>query len=229
GYDRDCRQVKGVSDGGEGTDKDKSSASWTLEISDYCQPRLYVENSTFVFYKNGLPFMARPGEVQDTLSQLRGQDERLKRMNLSPAECDLPVPSGLYRSPETYYPVQYSFPLTYGIGEEGLREPATDKRHAQAQQLKGYLMFFEQLLANYFTQLANVRNMFLLDETQLHSYFPRNLRDDALIRGVAGLLKPELDDVRLQQLCESEAERLDRRNRFLDHLMARFAESFSDY
>lgn len=228
-YDRDGREVKGVSDIGQGIDKNKSSALWTLEISPQCQPKLYVENSKFIFYKNDLPFIARSNEVQDTLNQLRGQDERLKRMELIPSERDLPVPVGQYRWTEKYYPVQYSFPLTYGIGDEGLRKPATEKRQAQARQLKGYLMFFEQLLANYLAQLANARNLFSLDETQLHTYFASNLRDDGLIRGVEELLKPELDDAKLQQLVESEAERLDRRNRFLDQLIARFAESFSEY
>lgn len=228
-YDQNGQEVKGVADIGPGLDKDKISAAWTLEISDRCQPRLYVDNSRFIFYKNDLPFIARPSEVQDTLSLLRGQDERLKIRNLTTEELDLPVPAGEFRSPKDYYPVQYSFPLTYGIGYEGVKEPATEKRRAQARQLKAYLLFFEQLLANYLAQLANVRNLFSLDDTQLHTYFFQNLRDETLIRGVTELLKPELDDVQLQQLAESEPERLDRRNRFLDHLMARFAESFSDY
>lgn len=228
-YDQDGREVRGVADRSQDTGKDKLSAAWTLAISDRCQPRLYVESSKFIFYKNGLPFIARPAEVQDTLSQLRGQNERLKIKNLSPEELDLPVPEGEYRYPGDYYPVQYSLPLTYGTGFQGVREPASEKRRAQARQLKAYLLFFEQLLANYLAQLANVRNLFSLDDRLRNTYFFQNLRGEALIRGAEDLLKPTLDEAELQQLVESEPERLARRNRFLDHLMGRFAESFSEY
>ncbi|WP_262965039.1 hypothetical protein [Methylobacter psychrophilus] len=226
-YDQNGQAVTGVAD--ISNTKEKTSAAWTLEISDRCQPRLYVDNSKFIFYKNDLPFIPRPSEVQDTLNQLRGQDERLKIRNLTPEELDLPVPVGSYRSLTDYYPVQYTFPLNYGIGFEGLREPSSKKRHAQAKQLKGYLLFFEQLLINTLAQIANVKNLFSLDESQLHTYFFSTLRDEALIKGVTELLSSELNTGRLQQLVESEPEQLDRRNRFLDHLMARFAESFSDY
>jgi hypothetical protein len=228
-YGKDGIAESGAADGASKVNKDKISAEWTLEISDRCQPRLYVDNSNFIFYKNGLPFTPRSGEVQDTLSQLRGQEERLKLRNLSDAENDLPVPEGTYRNPGDYSPVQYLFPLTYGIGTEGLREPATEMRRAQARQLKAYLMVFEQLLANAFSQLANVRNLFSLDKSELQSYFVRDLRDDALIRGVTGLLDPSLTENRLKALAESKPEIYERRNRFLDHLLARFGEQFTEY
>lgn len=228
-YDQDGQPVKGFADVRKGSDPEKISAAWTLELSDRCLPRLYVDNSRLLFFKNDLPFIPRASEVQDTLSQLRGEDERLKIRNLRPDELDLPVPKGEFRSPEDYFPVQYSFPLTYGVGFDGVREPATEKRRAQAKQLKGFLLFFEQLLANYLAQLANVRKLFSLDETVEQTYFTRDLREDSVIRGVMDLLKPELDTLKLRALAETKPEFLDRRNRFLDHLMARFAESFTDY
>lgn len=228
-YDKDGLAERGVADGGQGMNREKISAEWTLDIAEQCQPRLYVDNSHFIFYKNGLPFAPRSSEVQDTLSQLRGQKERLKLRNLLDAEKDLPVPEGTYRKPDDYSPVQYLFPLAYGIGPEGVREPATELRRAQARQLKAYLMVFEQLLANAFSQLANVRNLFSLDETLDQSYFVRDLRDDELIKGVTELLAPSLTETGLQTLAETRGEMLERRNRFLDHLMARFGEQFTEY
>lgn len=225
-YDAFGQAVPGVADGGV---KDRISAAWTLEISPRYRPKLYVDNSRFIFIKNGLPFTAHPSEVQDTLNELRGRDERMKIKNPSGGELDLPVPEGVRRAPAHYYPVQYSLPLTYGTGAEGVRLPASDKRRAQAKQLKGYLMVFEQLLANAFAQISNTGNLFAVDKDQLQTYFFDNLRDDNLIRGVEEILKPSLDDSRLQQLSETEPERIDRRNRVLDHLLARFAESFADY
>lgn len=228
-YDRDGIAETGAADGGKGSNRNKISAEWTLEISDNCQPRLYVDNSNFIFYKNGLPFAPRSSEVQDTLNQLRGEKESLKFRNLSDTELDLPVPTGTCRKPDDCSPVQYLLPLAYGTGPEGLREPATDQRRAQARQLKAYLMVFEQLLANAFSQLANVRNLFTLDESMLQSYFVKDLRNETLIRGVTDLLKPSLTETGLKALVESESEMLERRNRFLDHLMARFGEHFTEY
>jgi hypothetical protein len=226
-YDQNGMAVCGVSDLEAGTNKKKISADWMLEISDRCQPRLSIDNSTFRFYKSGLPFTPKSDEVQDTLSQLRGQEERLKIMNLG--VLDLPVPLGRYRSPEEFSPVQYSFPLSYGTGSYGVRESATEMRRAQARQMKAFLMVFEQFLANALAQLANVKKLFTLDDQQLHTYFVRDLRNDEIIRDVTALLTAELDAERLQQMAETDAVKLDRRNRFLDHVMARFGEQFNDY
>ncbi|MBI1227584.1 MAG: hypothetical protein GC192_20290 [Bacteroidetes bacterium] len=225
-YDDLGKQVTGVADVERGN-PNQLSARWTLEISDRCQPRLYVENSKFLFIKNGLPFLAREEEVHHTLQQLRGESERLKIKNIQTE--DLPVPLGKYRDPESYFPVQYSFPMTYGIGYEGLRDGAPALRQAQAKQLKAFLLFFEQLLANQLAQVANTKSHFSLDPTVERTYFTKNLRSESFIRGSEELIDAALDDARLQQLAESEPEYLDRRNRFLDHMLSRFAEDFTDF
>lgn len=225
-YDDLGRPVRGVADLERGN-PNQLSARWTLEISDRCQPRLYVENSKFLFIKNGLPFIAREEEVHHTLQQLRGESERLK-ITQHPAE-DLAVPLGRYRNPGQYHPVQYSFPMTYGVGREGIRKDAPAERHAQAKQLKAFLLFFEQLLANQLEQVANVKQLFSLDPAVKRTYFAKKLRKNDLIQGSEELIAASLDKVRLKQLQESVPEYLDRRNRFLDHLLARFAEDFTDY
>ena len=48
------------------------------------------------------------------------------------------------------------------------------------------------------------------------------------IRGVDEIYNG-LNGTTLQQLVEEETVFLDRRNRFLDHMLARFAEQFTDY
>lgn len=225
-YDDLGKPVRGVADVGRGN-PNQLSARWTLDISSNCQPRLYVENSKFLFVKNGLPFIAREEEVHHTLQQLRGESERLK-IKQNKAE-DLEVPTGNFREPESYYPVQYSFPLTYGVGFEGLPAGVSPARKAKAKQLKAFLLFFEQLLGNHLSQVANVKRLFSLDETLDRTYFTKNLRSEDLLKGSTELIDASLDDARLQTLAESEPEYLDRRNRFLDHLLSRFAEDFTDY
>jgi hypothetical protein len=88
------------------------------------------------------------------------------------------------------------FPLTYGIGAAGLPQSAAPARRALAKQLKAYLMFYDQLLANQFAQLANVGKLFSCrDETPdtndadgaddsyhaYHSYFSQVIPDDGVL------------------------------------------------
>ncbi|MDN3514413.1 MAG: hypothetical protein NG747_08440 [Candidatus Brocadia sp.] len=201
-----------------------ASASWLLDISDQHQPRLYLNGSRFLFYKNGLPFRPRMDEARDTLIQLRGEAERPK---VKSAPNDLLVPAGKYRNPDDYFPVQYSFPLTYGIGPDGLPLHASDERKAQAKQLKAYLMVFEHLLGNALAQLAHTADLFSLDNTVKRTYFVKEFRE-ALIKGFDEI-KNGLDKDAVEAIAETSQEFQERRNRFLDHIMARFGEQFGEY
>lgn len=136
-----------------------------------------------------------------------------------------------------YYSAQHQFPNVYGLGEKGLPPGSDTQRRAQAKQLKAYLLFFDQLLANQFAQLAHVGDLLGFDEKVPQTYFSHFIDDPRL----------GLDEVWKQQNAKERAEWLDRiaenpaangdassidwsrKNRFLDHLLARFAEHFTDY
>ncbi len=76
---------------------------------------------------------------------------------------DTSVPTGRYREDlEEYYSIQNDFPVVYGIGEDGLPDRSTVQRKTQALQLKGYLLFYDQMLANYTSQLSHIRSLFSL-------------------------------------------------------------------
>lgn len=200
------------------------SQSWSMKVSQNHQPRLYFEASKVLVYKNGLPFLPDMNELLDTLQVIRGKHLQPK---FSVLENDLPVPHGQYYDLQAWYPVQYSLPFTYGVGYHGLPDSAGKLRKAQARQLKAYLLFFEQLLVNYLAQLAHIQELFAVDETVKQTYFSRFIETDE----IAGLndLYNGLTPGILQQLTENEDTFINRRNRFLDHLLARFAETFNDY
>lgn len=229
-YDAEGNVIRGAADPTWSKEKkltfdtNRSSASWLLYISKRHQPRFYLNASRFLFYKNGLPFLPRMDEARDTLTQLRGETERPKIKN---APMDLSVPAGKHRSPEDYYPVQYSFPLTYGIGPDGLPSNASDKRRAQAKQLKAYLMVFEQLLGNAFAQIAHAADLFSLDPNVGRTYFVREF-SKTIIQGYDEMING-IDKSTLEAMTETLPEFLERRNRFLDHIMARFGEQFDEY
>ena len=228
-YDAEGNVIKGAADPTWSNDKpvfdaNQASASWLLFISDVHQPRLYHNLSRFLFYKNGLPFLPRMDEARDALTQLHGEAERPK---IKGTANDLPVPLGTFRNPQDYSPVQYSFPMAYGIGPAGLPSHASLARRAQAKQLKAYLLVFEQLLSNAFAQIARSGDLFSLDPTLRRTYFVQAF-SEAVLKGYSELVSGLTNDV-LEDLTETEPEYLERRNRFLDHIMARFGEQFGEY
>lgn len=206
-------------------DPNKISASWLLFISSRHQPRLYLNLSRFLFFKNGLPFLPRMDEATDTLNQLRGAAQQPKNYN---ARNDLDIPKGTYSNPEDYFPVQYSLPLAYGVGPEGLPTTADAARRAKAKQLKAYLMVFEQLLGNDLAQLAHTADLFSFAPSVQHTYFARLFKNDTIV-GLDKIATGDMTEITLQGLLETNSEFLERRNRFLDHLLARFGEDFNEY
>lgn len=70
------------------------------------------------------------------------------------------VPSGTYRDVGSYYSVQNTFPSIYAAGNNSVETNAPNKRIAQSRQLRGYLTLFDQVLANEFSQLANIDKLF---------------------------------------------------------------------
>jgi hypothetical protein len=207
-------------------DDGKTSAAWLLSIRARHHPRLYLNQSRFLFYKGGLPLKPRMDEATDTLNRLRGDAERPKAPG---APRDLPVPPGSYRHPDAYFPVQYSFPLAYGIGPEGLPLNARPSRVAQARNLKAYLLVFEQLLGNMLAQLAHTADLFSLDPGVTQTYFVKAF-DPSIIKDLGDIADTAaLTPSAIAALLETPAQAHVRRNLFLDHLLARFGEQFSEY
>ena len=211
------------------TGKRGNPEPWVYKVPSNHQPRLYLEASKWLVFKNGLPFLPDNLELSDSLQVLRG-------INAQPHytidENNLPVPRGTYYPLKDYQPLQHSFPQTYGIGEAGLPPQVSEMRKAQAKQMKAYLMFFEQILVNYLSGLSRVKDLFSLDTSVKQTYFSTLLtaNDVANIAPIyAEVNDMALDQAKLDGLVETPAIFTDRRNRFLNHLMGRFAEQFTDY
>jgi len=208
---------------------------WCIDVAQCHKPVLSTTASKITFYKNQFPYLADPKQTGEILEWLESSQARDK---LSGEAEDLPVQKGEYFPLDGYSSVEYLFPVTYGIGKAGLPSAATDDRKAQARQLKAYLLFFDQLLADFMSQLKNAPALFSTDNIA-QTYFAQYIDDIPDIGNIykGNLLQTILADQvstpaspgGWQALYESTETFTDRRNRFLDHLMARFAESFSDY
>ncbi|AKG21577.1 hypothetical protein [Calothrix sp. 336/3] len=204
----------------------QSQSPWHLKLTKGYSPVLGIEQSKITLFKGVLPISPDGNEVKRRYYEQQAAHIKVLRQD---NELDLSVPQGSYYDLADHYSIQHDFPLTYGIGEDGLPETAKELRKAQARQLKGYLVFFDQLLANYLAQLAHVRDLFSweVDESRnqdkSYSYFIQELDfpDQKAIFGEGGKY--------LEAIQEKPEMYRDRRNRFLDHLLGRFAESFADY
>src|SRR5262249_34006412 len=116
----------------------------------------------------------------------------------------LQIPSGNYRGIEDYFSIQHQFPAIYGLTDsasgsdllEGLRPTVRSDalRQARVRQLKAYLLFFEQPLADYLAQLSPVAHLFSLDEELNQSYFYQPLACDP----ARPSQPPRISDVLLQ-------------------------------
>lgn len=200
-----------------------SNEKWILPVSSGKAPVFNLEKSRFIVYKNEVPYFADKDEVKYRVRQLKARDFQRP---LLPHELLLKLPLGKEVDLKTYPTVQNHFPLNYGIGQEGLPLSASDQRKGEALQLKAFILILEQFMANYLAQLQQTANFFSPADID-HSYFsqlPEGIRDlDTLLKDSSTFLDT------LQDLTESEQTYLIRRNRFLDHLMARFNEEFSEY
>jgi len=227
----------------------ETGQSWVISLLPWHKPVLSLTNSNITFYKNQFPFSANLAQTTIILDQLLSSAERSK---LTSHADDLAMPVGTYFPLESYTSVQYLFPVTYGIGNTGLPPNSTAQRNAQARQLKAYLLFYDQLLADFLSQLKYASTLVSTDNI-VQTYFAQfvsNFKDsaniynnnnggfDSILEEVASIREsahnnPTVPAAPLplswQQLYETNETFINRRNLFLDNLMARFAESFNDY
>jgi uncharacterized protein len=185
---------------------------WILQVDNNRQALLDLKSSHLTFYKRNMPILPKP--ISSTIKNTRQ----------NPSVNDLEIPVGTHRKLAEYYSFQNHFPIVYGISNVGLNSTADDERQAQAYQLKAYLLFFDQIMANYLAQLSHIKELFSADENLTPSYFYKLV--DSFPNYDHIYKNADATNI-LQQ--EEQAMGSDRRNRFLDHLISRFAEQFHDF
>lgn len=233
------------------------TVKWCLKLAvdkNYV-PRLSTSRSRITFYKDELPFTANLLEVESRFQEkkLGQRDQKIANPKL-----DFEIPKGVYRELKDFTSIQEDFPLTYGVSSEGVPVDYADReegeqRKLQAKQLKGFLMVFDQLFSNFLAQLNHVKDLFsfnpklkkelsggdmLPEEYNFivnKTYFSQPIVDIApnarelYLKNKGAGFDEDLHADELQTITEDQATFEKRRNKFLDHLIGRFAESFSNY
>jgi hypothetical protein len=183
---------------------------------------------TIRLFKNGIEYKPDPARVQRELDKLWADYRRTYKLMLQYEEF-FALPAGQHRDVEQYYSIQNQYPNIYGINAFGLPPEASASRRAQARQLKGYLLVFEQLLADFFAQLAHVKDLYSIEYELQQTYFYQYLTES--VPNVEPLLKEDYQPG-LSRIIRSQDAVALRRNRFLDFLLALYAETpdvFSAY
>ncbi len=127
---------------------------------------------------------------------------------------------------EFYYSIQNTFPLIYGIGEFGVAlKPNREEYLAYSRQMKAYLTPMDQLMANYLSQLVNVPKLLSIDRSVDHTYFSQVVDTAADMEKVYIYPRAQHEE-KLRELVAVYDKYVQRRNRFLDHLLARFGDEF---
>ena len=206
--------------------EDKSKQKWKICLpkDETTLPRLCLKNSITRtnLFKDVVPVPPKYDIVIEMLNNRIKQHEQ----TISLSYDDLPAEQGRYMDINNYRTVQNDLPQVYGTGENGLSASLPSKRHAQAKQLKGYLLFFDQILATYFSHLRHAGEL-LSSEVGSKTYFANKVRGvkdfDEIVQN------PEKYSSNVQDILESHDDFNHRKSEFLDHLLARFAENMNEY
>lgn len=192
------------------------------------------------FYKGSLEYTGlNLKNFRRYLNELVSENKKAYRIS----ESSFELPTGMGQMDfQDYYSVQNHFPAIYGVGHEGIPGRPNQKRIAQAKQLKAYLLIFEQFMANYLSQLAHFKDLLSIHIKQEQTYFTQPLfnvpNSKDLFMKDAGEIEDaylELSEIPkdynegLEKLNKLFDNYTDRRNRFLDFLLAIHGESLSQY
>ena len=137
------------------------------------------------------------------------------------------LPAGNFNNLAEYYSVQNQFPAVYGINHYGVPDSSPPRRKAQARQLKAYLMFFEQLMANFQATLQQVDHLFSVDDQAEKTCFYQLLNNNN-VPNIEDIYQADLQEVdtEIARIIKQYDKYIERRNKILDYLLGIYGEEF---
>ncbi|MGE4560796.1 MAG: hypothetical protein AB7E77_11385, partial [Desulfobulbus sp.] len=183
-----------------------------------------------------------PGAVQLTLETVAGREiplhfptfrtryadrayrHQAARRSASEFASTYPRPNGKRRDFQAYSSVQHLLPPAYGVNAYGVPESAPDEVKGRAAQMKGYLLLFDQLMADYTANLDHICDLFAIRSPDGQSYHCQLVRNE----GYPPLSTVYPDDAQQQlaDLVNRYDGFIERKNRVLDYLLALHGETF---
>jgi hypothetical protein len=198
--------------------------------------------------RRGVALAVDPAQVLRAYRKLLRAASQHRQEEGLPGQRRLPRPVGRAADLGRYSSVQHLLPPLYGIGAEGPLPDVTARGRGHIMQLKGYLLLFDQLLADFCAQLAHVGDFFSI-EPQPATYYSGLLYEVPYVApllpatGISPDASWEFDPAASAQweaykqrpgnqyrqalaaLATSNSPGPARRRQFLAHLLARFGYS----
>ena len=199
---------------------------WLICLSAYEKP-IVCAKSVFNYNKGLLPLNINQAQVKIYLDAIKAEKDKATTNTSQDKELD--VPNGEYLNTDFYTTIQNDFPENYGIGEVGLPSRASIERKSKAKQLKGYLLFFDQILGSYFKQLGQVSELLSVSGNLTRTLFSQVVKDIEGANDIVDGYENYNDETITALLFDQQDNNIERRNKILDHLLSRFAENFSEY
>lgn len=199
-------------------------------------PKLDIDNSVITFFRSGDRHRSeseKQPDKQRVVNIYNFLQSEVQSSKLKNTETDIAVPDGENMEVSAYYPFQYNLPVAYGMQEKIFKgdnpkdQAGLSPRDRQILQLRGYLMVFEQIMADYLTQLTNIKQLFSFDSSIHQSFFPQPLAGIHDMENLFVNYKKYHED--LLKLVETDQHFLKKRNELVNHLLARLGENGEDY
>lgn len=191
-----------------------------------------ANNSTFFKYtSDGVKINLYQKEVDRQLKELDASVKKKTSKNIN-QKNDFDQPVGKKLTLNKYRSIQHEFPSIYGLRENAISANTPAQRKAEIYQLKGFLLFFEQIITNYMAQLSRFNELYSLDKSVDTSYFvqvPWDIpRVYDLIKKTEGASSQDerktLTEKTVGELMWNIDNFYERRSKFLSHLLVRFGD-----
>ena len=229
-------------------DENGNDYSWVYKVKADCVVRLDLSKTKIkVYYKNNEIYSFKDDYLSDSFL--------LSKTKVAHKKNTLEIKKGNSIDLKSYKSIQYDFPSIYGVGELGAPIGWSEEKRAYSKQFKSFLTFFDQVLANFFAQLNHLPKLFSLDDISttssvqwledipkpflifkpfLESYLLKNenIKDEKKLEKEWNkwikINKTSFVDF-IQNTLENKEIFYNRRNKILDHLLARFGYDFSTF
>ncbi len=132
-----------------------------------------------------------------------------------------------FDSLEDYHSIQNDFPQNYNLNEDLLNSKLPESLATRTKQFKTYLIFFERVMIDYLHKLRHITALLSLKQKsetveneleRLKKYFPEIDHLQLVDENVWKEIDSSAGDVSIK---------LTQKNKILDHLLARFASSYT--
>ncbi|WP_196893043.1 hypothetical protein [Aureivirga marina] len=187
-----------------------------------------VNNENFIrYYAEDVRISLFQKDVMRLYNKLNAKI-RLRYNYSMEQETSLNVPKGIRKPIQEYYSLQRFFPKIYGLTRRNLSDNLNKSQNRMVLQLKGFLLFFEQIINNYIAQLFRFTELYSLDNSVNVSYFTQIPWDVPEIH----LLLKKHEDEDFLLIFEKSVKKIiaqiddfeTRRQKFLEHLLNRFGD-----